>query len=183
MIFRYLLTIAFIFATSATPAGDVVKVFILAGQSNMQGAGKIKAEEKANQGKGSLEWLVRDSETAPKFKHLVNERGEWVVRDDVQIWYLDRKGGLAPGFGAREETIGPELGFGHVVGNAFSEPVLLIKLAWGGKSLAKDFRPPSSGGETGSYYKDVIKLTREVMTDAATLFPQFADHNLELAGF
>ena len=29
--------------------------------------------------------------------------------------------------------IGPELGFGWVVGDAFEEPVLLIKLAWGEK--------------------------------------------------
>jgi hypothetical protein len=68
------------------------------------------------------------------------------------------------------------------VGEAFEEPVLLIKLAWGGKSLAKDFRPPSSGGETGSYYKDLLKLTREVMSDAAKLFPQVASHKLELSG-
>ena len=32
-----------------------------------------------------------------------------------------------------------------VVGDAYEEPVLLVKLSWGGKSLAKDFRPPSSG--------------------------------------
>ncbi|MDA0285521.1 MAG: sialate O-acetylesterase [Planctomycetota bacterium] len=163
-------------------AGEVVKVFILAGQSNMEGAGKIKAEPKANQGIGSLEWLVTNADTAPKYKHLVDAKGNWIVRDDVQIWYLGRKGRLAPGFGAREDTIGPELGFGHVVGDAFSEPVLLIKLAWGGKSLAKDFRPPSSGGEIGPYYKELLNLTREVMNDATTLFPQFADHKLELAG-
>ena len=67
----------------------------------------------------------------------------------VQIWYLGRKGNLSPEFGFRKGFIGPELGFGHIVGNAFDEPVLLIKLAWGGKSLAKDFRSPSSSGEVG----------------------------------
>lgn len=51
------------------------------------------------------------------------------------------------GFGANVERIGPELGFGHVIGDAFDEPVLLIKLASGGKRLAKDLRPPSSGAE------------------------------------
>jgi hypothetical protein len=182
MIARCFLFTALMFLASSAFADGTVKVFILAGQSNMQGAGKIKAEQKANQGKGSLEWLVKNAETAAQFKHLVDGQGEWVARKDVQIWYLGRKGNLAPGFGAREDTIGPELGFGHVVGEAFDEPVLLIKLAWGGKSLAKDFRPPSSGDETGSYYKDLLKLTREVMSDAAKLFPQFADHKLELAG-
>jgi alpha-galactosidase len=32
-----------------------------------------------------------------------------------------------------------------VVGDHFDEPVLLVKVAWGGKSLAVDFRPPSAG--------------------------------------
>jgi alpha-galactosidase len=101
----------------------------------------------------------------------------------VQIWYLGRKGNLTAGFGVREGYVGPELGFGHVVGDALEEPVLLIKLAWGGKSLGKDFRPPSSGGEVGPYYQEVLKLTREVLRDAQSLFPQYADHKLELAGF
>lgn len=182
MIARCVLLTTIVFAASSAFADDTVKVFILAGQSNMQGAGKIKADQKANQGKGSLEWLIKNADTAPRFKHLVDGQGEWVAREDVQIWYLGRQGNLAPGFGAREDTIGPELGFGHVVGEAFDEPVLLIKLAWGGKSLAKDFRPPSSGDETGPYYRDLLKLTREVMSDAAKLFPQFADQKLELAG-
>ncbi|MEX2186480.1 MAG: sialate O-acetylesterase, partial [Pirellulales bacterium] len=155
-------------AASAAPASDVVKVFVLAGQSNMQGAGKVAADAKANDGKGSLEWLVKQSGSAAKYKHLVDADGKWLARKDVQIWYLGRTGDLAPGFGSREGYIGPELGFGQVVGDAIDEPVLLIKLAWGGKSLAKDFRPPSSGGEVGPYYRDLIKLTKEELRDAKT---------------
>jgi alpha-galactosidase len=60
--------------------------------------------------------------------------------------------------------------------------VLLIKLAWGGKSLARDFRPPSSGGEVGPYYRELVAQTREVLAGAATMFPQFADCRLELVG-
>lgn len=181
---RFLFALAlFSSLTNFSLAADTVKVFILAGQSNMQGHGKVAAEARANEGKGSLEWLTKNSETAPRFKHLIDSDGNWVTRDDVQIWYLDRKGDLAPGFGAREGLIGPELGFGHVVGEAFDEPVLLIKLAWGGKSLAKDFRPPSSGGEVGPYYQDVLKLSKQVLADAPSLFPQYANRKLELAGF
>ena len=164
-------------------AGDTVKVFILAGQSNMEGHGKVNAEQKANEGKGSLEWLVKNDGTAPRFKHLVDDTGQWIAREDVQIWYLGRTGNLMPGFGFREGFIGPELGFGHVVGNAFDEPVLLVKLAWGGKSVAKDFRPPSSGGEVGPFYQELLKLTKEVLGNAKTLFPQYADRQLELVGF
>ncbi|MCA9271289.1 MAG: hypothetical protein KDA41_22555 [Planctomycetales bacterium] len=164
-------------------AAETVKVFILAGQSNMEGHGKVAAEPKANDGKGSLEYLVKDPKTAPRFKHLVDDAGQWIARKDVQISYLERHGDLAPGFGAREGMIGPELGFGQVVGDAFEEPVLLVKLAWGGKSLGKDFRPPSSGGEVGPYYQDLLKLTQQALGEAKTLFPQYADRKLEIVGF
>jgi alpha-galactosidase len=158
-------------------------VYILAGQSNMQGAGKIAAEEKANGGKGSLEWLVKNEKTAPRFKHLVDKDGKWIEREDVQIWYLERHGNLAPGYGASEKTIGPELGFGNVVGDASKSPVLLIKLAWGGKSLGKDFRPPSSGGEVGPYYQELVRQIPQVLSEAKTLFPQYADDDFKLVGF
>jgi hypothetical protein len=167
----------------AARAGDTVKVFILAGQSNMQGAGAVAANPQANQGKGSLQWLVKNPKTAAKYQHLVDESGEWMAREDVQIWYLGRHGNLAPGYGAKETTIGPELGFGSVVGEAIDQPVLLIKLAWGGKSLAKDFRPPSAGGEVGPYYQDLLQLTRQALGEAKSLFPQFGERKLEVVGF
>ncbi|MEM9659663.1 MAG: sialate O-acetylesterase, partial [Planctomycetota bacterium] len=170
------------YASSPAFCGETVKVFLLAGQSNMEGHGKVAAEPKANEGRGSLEWLVTKSANANKFQHLIDDDGAWIARDDVQIWYLGRHGNLAPGFGVREGFIGPELGFGQVVGDAFDEAVLLIKLAWGGKSLAAGFRPPSSGGETGPYYEELLKLTKETIADAKRLCPQYADRELELSG-
>ena len=131
-----------------------VQVFILAGQSNMEGAGKIEGDPKRNGGRGSLSHMADNNESKKLYAHLRDDKGSWFKRKDVMIWYLGRTGKLAPGFGARKSTIGPELGFGHVIGDALSAPVLLIKTAWGGKSLAKDFRPPSSGGETGPYYSE-----------------------------
>jgi alpha-galactosidase len=160
-----------------------VKVFILAGQSNMEGQGFIKADPRRNGGKGSLEHLAKDPTTAARFKHLLGKEGGWVVRDDVWIHYLGRKGKLTVGYGAREDRIGPELGFGHVVGEAYQEPVLLVKLAWGGKSLARDFRPPSSGGEVGRYYKEIVQRTKGVLANLKKEFPEFAGRGYELAGF
>src|SRR3954464_13817152 len=125
--------------------GKPVKVFILAGQSNMEGQGFIASDPKRNGGKGSLEQLVNDPATAARYKHLVDAAGNWRTRDDVMITYLDRKGPLTVGYGVKPDRIGPELGFGWVMGDALDEPVLLIKCAGGGKSLAIDFRPPSSG--------------------------------------
>ena len=180
---RLLMCCAFIFFLSTVSRGEQVRVFILAGQSNMQGHGKIAAEDRSNGGKGLLEWLARNTGTASKYSSLLDQQGKWAEREDVQIVYLDRKGNLSPGFGHRDGYIGPELGFGQVVGDAFDTPVLLIKVAWGGKSLAIDFRPPSAGGDVGPYYKELLQLTRTTLRDAKTLFPQYADCKFELAGF
>ncbi len=165
------------------PAKGPVKVFILAGQSNMVGAGIIAMDPKRNEGQGSLEYMVKDPKMADRTKHLVNADGSWAVRDDVWIWYFDRKGKLTAGYGSGETTIGPEFGFGHAVGEALDEQVLLIKIAWGGKSLAVDFRPPSSGGEVGPYYTQMLEHVNNVLSDIQTHFPQYDKRGYELAGF
>ncbi|MHC4252074.1 MAG: sialate O-acetylesterase [Planctomycetota bacterium] len=61
--------------------------------------------------------------------------------------------------------------------------MVLIKCAWGGKSLYKDFRPPSSGGEVGPYYKQTVERVREVLGDIKRFFPEFDGRGHEIAGF
>ena len=167
--------------STAAPKSPV-RVYILAGQSNMQGTGFVKADPKRNDGKGSLEYLAKNPATAQRFAPLLAKADEpeptWKVRDDVWIHYLDRKGRLTAGFGAGPDRIGPELGFGQIIGDQSTEPVLLIKLAWGGKSLAKDFRPPSAGGETGPFYREIIDKTKAVLKDMGTEFPELAGRSL-----
>jgi hypothetical protein len=183
----------------AEPSGPV-KVFVLAGQSNMEGHGFIALDPNRNGGQGSLEFLVRDTVTAPRFVHLVDDAGHWRTRDDVWISYLDREGPLTVGYGARKEHIGPELGFGWVMGDTLKEPVLLIKCAWGGKSLAVDFRPPSAGklpyslgaeqdaaiakdpAIVGKYFRETVTLTRAALAKLQELVPG-SDGKFVLAGF
>src|SRR5688572_691575 len=117
----------------AAEASRPVKVFILAGQSNMEGKAKIEL----------LEYQSKQPATAALFQHL-HQDGKWIERDDVWIKFLDRKGKLTVGFGS-PKCIGPELQFGHHVGDHYTEQVLIIKTAWGGRSLYRDFRPPSAG--------------------------------------
>jgi len=185
---------------SVMAATKPVRVFILAGQSNMEGQGIVAADPKRNEGKGSLEYLVKDPATAKRFAHLVDSSGKWRVRDDVWISYLDRKGPVTVGYGARQDRIGPELGFGWVMGDALDEPVLLIKCAWGGKSLAVDFRPPSAGkppyslGEKadaaiakdpailGKYYREILGLTKDALAKIKELVPG-SDGKYVLSGF
>lgn len=175
------------------PAADskTVKVFILAGQSNMEGQAVVDlAGKDYNEGKGTLATLLNEPAFAARFGHLRDDRGQWAVRDDVWVRYQRERqqllaGPLGVGFGAYagRHHFGPELQFGHVLGDALDEPVLLLKTAWGGKSLYKDFRPPSSGGEVGIYYTLMIQQVRAALTNLATEFPALAGHRPELAGF
>ena len=174
----------FLVVTVPVRAQGKLKVFVLAGQSNMEGAGQIAINPRSkNEGRGSLEYLVKDPKTAKKYAHTVNADGSWRVRDDVWIWYLGRKGGLSVGYGARSRMIGPEFQIGHVLGDAFKEQVLLIKTAWGGKTLVKDFRPPSSGGEVGPFYTEMLSHVRDVLADIDKLFPAYDGKGYELSGF
>ncbi len=169
---------------SAASAAEPIKVFILAGQSNMEGQGAVSMDDERdyNGGKGNLVWSMKNSKSAQKMKSLKNEKDEWVVRDDVQISFkvgeAVRKGGLTVGYtGYGGSThIGPELGFGFVMGDHFKEPVLLIKTAWGGKSLFVDFRPPSSGGQVGPYYTKMVEEVRAALAE-------LGDQKYEIAGF
>ena len=110
----------------------------------------------------------------------------WRRRADVSIWYFERTGPLSAGYGAREELIGPELQFGHVVGDAIDNPVLLIKVAWGGKSLAVDFRSPSAAaesGEVGPFYTQLVEHVRDVLANLSSHFPGLAGREPVLRGF
>jgi alpha-galactosidase len=161
-----------------------VRISILAGQSNMEGAGVIAGGPKQrNGGKGTLEFLVNKSDRSASYQHTIDSAGNWRVRNDVWIWYLGRKGGLTVGYGAKKDRIGPEFQFGHTVGKYFEEPVLLIKVAWGGKSLAKDFRPPSSGGQVGAYYQEMLKQIASVTGNLSKEFPELENWKVVLSGF
>jgi hypothetical protein len=177
-------------ASVAAAALPPVKVFILAGQSNMQGQAVADLDgEHYNDGKGTLNSFLRDEKQAPRFKHLVGPDGKWTVRDDVWVRYQREDqpllaGPLSVGFAVYgKHHFGPELQFGHVVGDHFENQVLLIKTAWGGKSLNVDFRPPSAGGEVGPYYKKMIAEVREALANLKQDFPAYEGQGYELAGF
>ena len=108
-------------------AEEPVKIYILAGQFNMQGKGPIEGD-----GSNSLRYML-NNDPKKEFQSLVNDNGEWVERNDVWVhydlypWGGLRHGPLKPGYGSTAGQIGPELGFGHVIGDATEEQVLLIQ--------------------------------------------------------
>jgi len=176
---------------SRAPAQGRLKVFLLAGQSNMEGQGVVDFdhEKHYNGGKGNLEHVLAQPGNAKRYAHLRGPDGKWTVRDDVWGWFRTqhglKRGGVTIGFTGYhgKHHMGPELEFAHVVGDHFKEQVLLIKTAWGGKSLYKDFRPPSAGGTVGPYYKRMIAEIREVLGDVKKQFPTYDGSGYEIAGF
>jgi alpha-galactosidase len=105
------------------------------------------------------------------------------VREDVWIVNLDKSGPLSIGYGKDENHFGPEMQFGHVIGDYCENQVLIIKTSWGGKSLYVDFRPPSSGGEVGPYYTMMIDRVYEVLNNIGQFMPGYQGQGYDIAGF
>jgi len=178
-------------ASTFPAAAKPVKVFILAGQSNMQGQGMVTGvPEGGVERPGTLVSMLKDPVKGKQLKSWVDAKGEWKEgRDDVWVYdvneFGNRHGRLEFGYGwnlGNRMWFGPEMAFGHLVGDQFDNQVLIIKTAWGGRDLYKDFRPPSSGGETGAFYKEMIGTVNKVLGDLKTLFPAYKGEGYEIVG-
>lgn len=160
-----------------------LKVFIMAGQSNMQGHGNTIPSNTS----GTLSHFMNNGGTT-EFGYILNSDGSWATRNDVWVRYDHENGDLLAGelnigYGSDELQIGPELGFGHLLGMEMDDQVMIIKTCWGGKNLAVDFRPPSSGGATGPYYNLMINDITEAIANIQTEFPQYSGGQIEISGF
>jgi alpha-galactosidase len=141
-----------------------VKVFILLGQSNMLGFGRVGPKEV----KGSLEYLIH---AKGMYGFLKDEAGGWAVRKDVRnVHVMDKRGvdykdleqfqDVTNDWLKVKGNFGPEIGFGWVMGQALDEPVLVLKACIGNRALGWDLLPPGSeryefGGKMYAGYKDV----------------------------
>lgn len=169
-------------ALTKTGSKGPIKVFILAGQSDMAGRGKIS----------TLDWLGQDPKHAHLLRKIKNPDGSWVVRDDVWVDHRvvlpektlrEERGSLTVGYGQTKDEIGPELLFGHVMGDLYENQVLIIKITQGPMCLAIEARPPGSGGETGLFYKTMLATVQGVLANLKTNFPAYHDQGYEIAGF
>ena len=194
-----------------------LEVFILAGQSNMVGAAKIS----------TFDYIGEDPKTLPMLQEMRGKDGKPRKIADTWISYYQSHepgdpqgegfGQLIAGYGGRKDptepgdNIGPELTFGIYVQKALRRPVLIIKTAWGGKSLYQDFRPPSagsfelsaaeiekiqkSGGDlekeraarkerSGAYYRLMLGHVRHVLADIRRIYPEYDEkQGYVLSGF
>jgi hypothetical protein len=200
----------------ASPSPDKgvkpLKVFILAGQSNMQGHAKVS----------TFDSVADDPKTAPLLKEMRAPDGKPRVCDKVWISSVgclgdaysdlrEQAGKLTAGFGAPDDKIGPEFTFGLTMEKRLGEPILIIKTSWGGRSLHTDFRPPSAGPEKindftldqwkkrgldaeketarirqngGVFYRHMIDHVQKVLNDIKRVVPNYdPKQGYELAGF
>ena len=159
-----------------------VRVFVLAGQSNMQGYGAINNPPNAP---GTLTDVIQKDSTGA-WSHI-GSPNNWRTLDNAYL-YFERDGGtikskITVGQGAYADLIGPELAFAHQLDEYYNDPVLIIKTAWGGKSLAVDFRPPSAGGTTGDFYEAMIATVKSVSENLSGEFPELGTSDYEISGF
>lgn len=186
-----------------------LQVYILAGQSNMQGHAKIS----------TFEHIGMDPATKPMLEAMVGADGKPKTCERVWISSIgcgkdpqeEQTGKLTAGFGASTEKIGPEFTFGIYMEKATDAPILLIKTSWGGKSLNTDFRSPGAGPytfnaeqlagfqkqgkdvaamqaekdkATGVYYRTMMEHVKKVLADPKRVVPDYdAAAGYELAGF
>jgi hypothetical protein len=188
-----------------------LKVFVLAGQSNMQGQANVS----------TFDVIGLDPKTAPLLAEMRNPDGTPRVCEHVWVSSIgcgkepqeEQTGKLTAGFGAakRGPKIGPEFTFGIYLQKQIDPPILLIKTSWGGKSLSTDFRPPSAGpypfreeqlkqfqqqgkdidkikadkaAATGRYYRTMIEHVKKVLADPKRVCPDYdPQQGWELAGF
>ena len=212
---------ALVLLTAANAAE--VKVYMLAGQSNAEGQAEVATVNKSSPTKdyynGTLAYQLKDPRTAAQFAPLWdNSRNNWTILDDVKVWYNEIGsqsgingsvipsgpgdacfGNLSVGFGSQcdPNLIGPELGLGFGLRDALpGEKILIIKTAWGGKTLAEDFRPPSSVADpgpfcqpsagclnsVGHYYEVMIQDVHKMLAPGAiaAMFPDLAGYTPRL---
>lgn len=147
------------------------------------------AEKKDLLGNGDLNAVAKREK---KFPWLVDDEGNWSERKDVYFQEArlnkDGKGSLLSAT-SNGRSIGPELGFGHVLGTYHDEQVLLIKTAQGNRSLGFDFRPPSSGRTDPDNkfesieYQLMIEGVSKTLENIGTIVPGYEGQGYEIAGF
>ncbi|MDX1681807.1 MAG: sialate O-acetylesterase [Phycisphaeraceae bacterium] len=153
-------------AGEAADTSEPVQVYVLLGQSNMLGFGKVNGN-----GDGTLENAVKNKGLYP---YLVDDQGNWTERKDARYVRVMHSRGSMSTFNNEWLTvprgkIGPELGIGHYMAWYHDKPVLILKSCIGNRSLGWDLLPPGAerfehqhGGKTYVYpgYKDEVRHSK-----------------------
>ena len=145
-----------------------VQVYILLGQSNMLGFGKV--DPKKDKPEGSLTNAVKEKK---KYSYLIDDDGNWTQRKDVRNLRLQGSG-TGPmkvlnneWMTIKGKTIGPEIGIGHRLGHTIKAPVLVLKSCIGNRSLGWDLLPP------GSKQYEFEEMDKKSKTQKTFIYPGY----------
>ncbi|MDX1564326.1 MAG: sialate O-acetylesterase [Phycisphaeraceae bacterium] len=186
------------FTLTIQAAGKPLKVYILAGQSNMQGQAR----------KSTMAGMAADPATRPLYEKMMDQDGDFRVFEEIRVAALNgtlenpttRNGPLTIGFGGalngrpggrgkQANRFGPEIAFGITMHEHLREPILLIKASWGGKNLRRDFLSPAGaatmdGAKTGPFYKAMCEHVKTVLADPGKFHPAYdKEAGYQIAGF
>ncbi len=206
---QYSLSLLFVLLIiPAVAEAQPLRVFVLAGQSNMQGHAQVR----------TFEHIGMDPATKPLLAEMQNADGSPRILERVWISSIgcadaEQTGKLTTGFGASQNgpKIGPEYTFGITMEKSVDGPILIIKTSWGGKSLNTDFRSPSAGPyvfnetqlatfqkqgkemaaikaekemATGVNYRLMVEHVKSVLADIKRVVPSYdSTKGYELSGF
>ena len=168
----------------AQQAGDgPVKVYLMAGQSNMVGHGNWYQTDGTTQHPG----LVDPTDPYP----LTQAQVDAYTVPLNQVWVdhpegRKERGPLEPGFGSREYHIGPELGMGHELAALNTNQFYFFKSDKGGTTLGGNWRPPTAvadrGGSVGEQYTRMIRQFHETLVDFDNKYTPYNGAGYEIAG-
>jgi hypothetical protein len=130
----------------ADAAPKPLKVFILAGQSNMDGQANVL----------TIDFLGEDKEHGDLLKTFKPDGKTLVIRDDVWVAHRGVYGNLAPGYGGRKSddklgnNIGPEYAFGYFMSPCGIESLRIVSPPHEGALRAgKNISVALKGGVSG----------------------------------
>jgi len=164
-----------------------VKIYIMAGQSNMVGFASVD----------HLRQLVTTK--AAEYSRFVNlTTKQFRVLPEVRI--ADKNSGsikisaLHVGMNFNVTKFGPEVGFGWTMqGQASGEPILILKCAVASTSLAYNWRPPSAPTTLpdgtvisqmyGERYREMVSMVKNALNNLEQYVPGHSSQGYELAGF
>ena len=196
-------------ASSLAAHAKPLKIYIMAGQSNMTGMARNT----------TLEHIKMSPDSAREFSDVFDSQGNPTQINQVRVSCWPKSGSeqmgiLKPGYGGgtSESMLGPEYGFGIYMHKKLQQPILIIKCGQGGRDLNFNFRPPSAGqwtppaghpdvakpgqtktSEEGSSdpkkivsyeYHKMLDHVRNVLKDPAKYHPEYNPNDgVEIAGF
>ena len=145
------------------PTVEPVRVFAIAGETNVLGWGDIN----------QLITLSFDRDVGEKYQVFISDAFAPIVRDDAFVTFQNaygnflssEVGGLSTQYGVDGANFGPELGFGFKLADLFDEDIIIVK-GGGVSSLSDAWIPPSSAeGTGGEFYQNLIRDINDAVSN------------------